>query len=225
MWFHKDILHSIVESLTTLKVFDEIIVISNNKFEQDWSILNPKKLIKLEQERNIGCNPAWNLGVNIAKNDKLFLLNDDFLFKFDIAEKIEPHITENVGMIGCNTESNYDDSPMRLEPVKWPVNPLPAGFACGFFIHKNVYLNNIIPEHLKLHCGDNWLLDTTAKQHYIICGIPFMKQFSGTIPRVRSLSSSHPLYIDSHSDESNYAAMIDAHKKYVSEYQTTPIIL
>lgn len=224
MWFHQETLKHIVDDLTKQNCIEEIIIFSNNKFQQNWDLLNLQKVIKIEPSKNLGCNPSWNAGAIIAKNDKLFILNDDFHFDFSICEKIEPHITEQIGMIGANPDSNTSDGPLRLVPSTWP-NPLPGGFACGFFIHRNVFLEKIIPHELKLHCGDNWLLDTTGRQHYCISGINFPKTFSGTIPAVRQLDSSHPLYIDSLNDERRYAELVQRHINYTKQYHSKSIIL
>lgn len=224
MWFRKETLIQIVDDLTQEASVDEIIVISNNKYEQRWDLLNLTKVIKVEPKKNLGCNPSWNVGAIMATNDKLFILNDDFYFDFSVCSKVEPYITENVGMIGTNPRSFYGDGPLRLVPSRWP-EPLPSGFACGFFIHRNVFLQNIIPHVLKLHCGDNWLLDTAGKQHYLIHGVSFPTTFSNTIPKVRSLDTSHPLYIDSSRDEVLYPQLVSGYINYIKDYQTEIIFL
>lgn len=224
MWFRKETLIQIVDDLTQEASVDEIIVISNNKYEQRWDLLNLTKVIKVEPKKNLGCNPSWNVGAIMATNDKLFILNDDFYFDFSVCSKVEPYITENVGMIGTNPRSFYGDGPLRLVPSRWP-EPLSSGFACGFFIHRNVFLQNIIPHVLKLHCGDNWLLDTVGKQHYLIHGVSFPTTFSNTIPKVRSLDTSHPLYIDSSRDEVLYPQLASGYINYIKDYQTEIIFL
>lgn len=224
MWFHEETLKNIVQDLTVQNCIEEIIIFSNNKLQQNWDLLNLQKVIKVEPSKNLGCNPSWNAGAIIAKNDKLFILNDDFHFDFSICEKIEQYITDQIGMIGTNPDSNQSDGPPRLVPARWP-EPLPGGFACGFFIHRNVFLKNLIPHELKLHCGDNWLLDTTAKQHYFISGVNFSRTFSGTIPVVRTFDTSHPLYIDSLNDERRYVELVRGKLEYVKHYRSESIIL
>lgn len=224
MWFHTETLVQIVDKLSQEESVDEIIIISNNKQDQQWNRLNLSKVVKVEPKKNLGCNPSWNVGAIMATNDKLLILNDDFYFDFSICSKIEPHITEDTGMIGTNPRSFHGDGPVRLVPSRWP-EPLPSGFACGFFIHRNVFLQHIIPHILKLHCGDNWLLDTIGKQHYLIYGISFPTTFSNTIPKVRALDTSHPLYIDSTQDELLYPQLVNGLVKYIKEYKTEVIVL
>ena len=38
------------------------------------------KVQRLEQDNNIFVNPAWNLGVEQAKNENICICNDDVLF-------------------------------------------------------------------------------------------------------------------------------------------------
>ena len=47
----------------------EIIVIDNNTLSNNKTQIINEKLIILPQTENIFVNPAWNLGVNISKNE------------------------------------------------------------------------------------------------------------------------------------------------------------
>lgn len=223
MWWYPTRLRDIITNLTKESCIDEIILIVNNKFQAELSTLNLEKTTIVVPQRNIGCNPAWNLGARIAKNDKLFFINDDFIFDFSVCGLIEPHITEDKGLILSDTDSSVNDSPLRLSPVDWPNAKWIHGWACGFFVHKKVY--NFIPEELKLHCGDNWLLDTIGKQHYVLRGTSFSKDFSGTIKTVRALETNHPLYIDSTQDENLYEKMKPLNEKYHLQVDKTEILL
>lgn len=223
MWLYPDRLRDIVYGLTQEPSIGEIILIVNNKIQANLSILNHSKTVVVIPQRNIGCNPAWNLGAKMASNDKLFFLNDDFIFDFSVCGLIEPHITEDKGLILSDTDSSPSDTPLRLSPIQWPGTKWIHGWACGFFVHKNVY--NHIPDELKLHCGDNWLLDTIGKQHYVLRGISFSKDFSGTIGAVRRLDSSHPLYIDSTKDESLYENIKPSYMKYHTTTDESDIFL
>lgn len=223
MGWYPDRLREIVSDLTKESCIDEIILIVNNKLHTNLSTLNHEKTVVIIPQRNIGCNPAWNLGVRIARNDKLFVINDDFIFDFSVCGLIEPHITEDKGLILSDTNSSTEDLPVRLSPIDWPDTKWIHGWACGFFIHKKVY--NFIPDELKLHCGDNWLLDTTGKQHYVLRGINFSKDFSETIKTVRSLDKSHFLYVDSTKDESLYEKIKMENVKYHKTTTETEIIL
>lgn len=222
MWWYPDRLRDIINNLTKESCIDEIILISNNKFQANFSELNLEKTTVVIPQKNIGCNPAWNIGAKIAKNDKLFFINDDFIFDFSICGLIEPHITEDTGLILSGTDSSTDE-PLHLSPVDWPNANWIHGWACGFFVHKKVY--NFIPDELKLHCGDNWLLDTVGKQHYVLRGVSFSNEFSGTIKTVRSLPVDHPLYIDSTQDEILYTQLKPLYAKYHTPPSTTKILL
>jgi len=201
IWLHPDAVHHIINQLILESSIGEIILINNNRNYENSSIPNHPKLVLVVPEKNIGCNPAWNIGAKMASFDKLFFLSDDFAFDFSICKYIEPHITETRGLILSNTNSSSNDMPIRLVPANWPENRT-LGWASGFFVHKKVY--NPIPEQLKVYCGDNWLLDTIPYPHYMIHGVSFNKYFSYSVNFVRNLGPHHPLYIDFSGDQIEY---------------------
>lgn len=224
MWFAKHNLINSVDNLTKLDIVGEIIVIHNNKCDYDLNALNQEKLVSIIPPRNIGCNPAWNIGAKLARFDKLFILNDDFEFDFSVCSLIAPHITSDKGLILSDTSSASSDTPIRLTPVTWPGNWM-HGWACAFFIHRSVYLDNIIPEEIKVNYGDNWLLNTTGKPHYVLRGVSFSNTFSTTINRMDGLVDNSLLYIDCGGDESAYERLKVGNVKYGEHKTYEEIIL
>ena len=58
--------------LVELTVIGEIIIINNNVDKTPkHDVLSHQKVHVYNQKENILVNPAWNLGVSLAKNDKI----------------------------------------------------------------------------------------------------------------------------------------------------------
>ncbi len=84
---------------------DEIILIDNaGKFFENFEALDKVKLVQVEE--NMYVNPSWNLGVMVAKNDSIALVNDDINFNPNIFGVITKEILSEYGIIG-QSEFNY----------------------------------------------------------------------------------------------------------------------
>ena len=86
----------------------------------------------------------------------------------------------------CYTENPGD---FKIEPVQPYPEPndmfiaskiyRTAGYGCCFFIHKNNW--GIIPDELKIWCGDDWQFYRTNKIKYCIEGLKCEGQVSSTV--------------------------------------------
>ena len=118
-------------SLIECEFVDEIILIDNaGKFFENFEALDKVKLVQVKE--NIYVNPAWNLGVKIAKNNCIAILNDDINFNPNIFEVITEDILNQFGIIGMG-EAVEDRvglllSYMEMEtpPDSIPINALVA---------------------------------------------------------------------------------------------------
>lgn len=142
---------TLLNSLIEVKVIDEIIIINNDSDNTpNWSSLKNQKVTIIDRNTNIFVNPAWNIGVKIAKNNCICLLNDDILFDTKIFDLIDEQILLSVGIIGLDIYNTTGDP--RIEKIEdWPF-----AFGCMMFIHKNKY--KPIPSELKVMWGDTFLL-------------------------------------------------------------------
>jgi len=135
------------EQLNDLVHFvDDIIIINNNvKITPTWDILKNQTIRVFDQPENIYVNPAWNLGVEQAKNDTLCLLNDDILFNYYILDRVEDfkHIAPDYGIIGLHMMSEFNSSVSLI-----PSDVRCWGFGCMMFLDKSSY--HVIPEELKI---------------------------------------------------------------------------
>lgn len=158
----------------------EIIVINNTNKSVDFS--DESKIINIFEGHNTFINPAWNKGYHLSTTDKLCFANDDIDFDIDLFDWIEPHISEDKGMIGLDEyhgngvwqdEPGCDRSrseerrgkrfPFKLLPIHHNRKP---GFACIWFIHKNNY--KVIPDDLKVFYGDDYVYYKNGKTNYSI---------------------------------------------------------
>jgi len=134
------------------------------------------KLTYIEEGQNTFINPAWNKGAAMAKYDKLMFLNDDVITDFTLIDKVYDHITEDKGIIGLGEGCwKYNGGEFGVRPI----HEFRGGFACLFFIHKNVYRH--IPEDIKVWYGDNWLFEKTGRHPYEIINWEIGGQVSATI--------------------------------------------
>jgi len=163
--------------LINCQFIDEIIII-NNRIEDtpiDDLLCHPK-IRMINQESNIYVNPAWNLGVSLATNNFICLLNDDILFDTSVFEFLSDKITPDIGIIGLNMmDIIHPESHIHLSTTTqrcW-------GFGCMMFFHKNSYVN--IPYPLKILYGDDFLFyNNISRGNYLINGLPNNQTVSAT---------------------------------------------
>jgi len=127
---------------------DEIILINNDqKNTPKYKILNHNKIIHINFAENIFVNPAWNLGISLAKNNNICLLNDDILFDINVFEFMSQH--KDITLCGLKMDST--DADLRLVET----NERNLGFGCIMFLRKDTYTE--IPKQLLIFYGDDYL--------------------------------------------------------------------
>ena len=106
-------IYTLLNDLNDSIFVGEIILIDNSplKLSSDNELLlkRIRKLNHVKQEKNIYVNPAWNLGVALAKYDYLCVLNDDVNTDWNILNIVYNDYFKSyllVGMIGLH-ESCY----------------------------------------------------------------------------------------------------------------------
>lgn len=132
---------------------DEIIIIDNASiYETDRTI---GKIRMVSKGENIYVNPAWNLGIKIAKNDLVALVNDDINFDTTIFGVITKDILSEFGIIGqseFNYKVNNSDEPI-LE--KWTGKVRDWGWGCLIMFDKTNWID--IPDDIKIWYGDDFI--------------------------------------------------------------------
>jgi GT2 family glycosyltransferase len=152
MW-KSELLKELLSNLIQSNRVDEIIIIDNNyRGRFDIPISTKIKLIK--ESKNIFVNPAWNKGIDLAKNKHVCLCNDDVLFCSEIFDSLEKLNFES-SVYGCHLESfHLDISRFSLEIQKG--HHISSGWGCVIFLDKFYFKE--IPMNLKILFGDNWLV-------------------------------------------------------------------
>jgi len=137
---------------------DEIILIDKyGKFFEHFEAFDKFKLVQMGE--NIYVNPAWNLGIKLAKNNCVAILNDDINFDPNIFGVITEDVLSQYGIIGMG-EGNYKE-PIDEERGPcidvWKSGINDWGWGCFILLHKTYWIN--IPENIKIWYGDNFIKD------------------------------------------------------------------
>ena len=151
-------IHKLLSDLIKCQYVDEIILIDNaGKFFEYYEALDKVKLVQVEE--NIYVNPAWNLGIKIAKNDLIALVNDDINFDTNIFGVIDENVLNRFGIVGMG-EGNYKE---EIDETKgpyldvWQPGVNDWGWGCMILLNKKNWID--IPEDIKIWYGDNIIKD------------------------------------------------------------------
>jgi GT2 family glycosyltransferase len=181
MWKSKDTLFNMLDSYKEANIPDaEFILIDNSHgcyLESEITILIPKE--------NLFVNKSWNIGVQIAKNNIVCLLNDDIEINFQsIKNNLEAINNLDFGIIGFDanknlgTERNEDTDTFEFKEAECRY----LGFGCMMFIRKENYIK--IDERLRIFFGDDllywWNKDKNGRKIYIINNLKALGELSAT---------------------------------------------
>lgn len=147
----------LLSDLNDCEYVDEIIVIDNSyDGHQDTKV---EKIRFVSFGGNIYVNPAWNKGIELAKNECIALCNDDINFDPNIFGAITENTLMYSGIVGMG-EGNYKD---RIDEEKGPYIDMwkPGindwGWGCLILLKKSHW--QPIPNEIKIWYGDNIIKD------------------------------------------------------------------
>jgi GT2 family glycosyltransferase len=105
MWKHDEFRKTLSNILIDTLVSEVIIINNDVNNKPDYKILSHDKIKIYDFQENIYVNPAWNFGVEKAKNNILAFISDDVEFDTRVFRKVYDLIssTENIGFIGVLT--------------------------------------------------------------------------------------------------------------------------
>lgn len=150
----------LIKDLNDCQYVDEIIIIDNTGTEErDILPTIYPKLRMVSKGENIYVNPAWNWGIELAKNDLIALVNDDINFNPNIFGVIDEKTLKYVGIIGMG-EGNYKgeiDETMGSYIDSWAPGISDWGWGCLIMLHKTFWID--IPDNIKIWYGDNFIKD------------------------------------------------------------------
>ena len=156
----------LIRELNDCEFVGEIIIIDNTGTEErDILPTIYPKLRMVSKGENIYVNPAWNWGIELAKNECIALCNDDINFDSNIFGVIDESVLTYSGIIGMG-EGNYKD---KIDEERGPYIDMwhPGvndwGWGCLILLKKSHWLP--IPNDIKIWYGDNIIKDvnTVAK--------------------------------------------------------------
>lgn len=147
MWRPDTFEEELIQVCSSSFVNDVIIINNEKESTPKWNILNYYKILMVTPPSNIIVNPSWNIGVRLAKNNNVCLLNDDLLFDNQVFDFMSNHLDKHL----CGLRMTNTDPPIELNPADQRC----LGFGCMMFVRKDTY--DIIPETLRLFYGDDYL--------------------------------------------------------------------
>lgn len=175
-----------LEDLVQISIIDEVIVINNLiELTPDHPALNHPKVQMHNMRENIYCNPSWNLGAKLAKNEKICFLSDDVLVDLRLFKRVHDHMMPHHGITGIRiTKEVYDlhfpnhdkikdlnklvvTGDLKIRP--WVGIEYNLGWGALFFINKSNWID-IHPDLLIMY-GDSWVFNMQiemGRMNYLI---------------------------------------------------------
>jgi glycosyltransferase involved in cell wall biosynthesis len=150
----------LLTDLKNCEFVDEIIIIDNKSDKVEDKTEGKIRLISFGE--NIYVNPAWNKGIELAKNECIVLCNDDINFDPNIFGVITENTLMYSGIVGMG-EGNYKD-PIDEERGPyidmWKPGINDWGWGCMIILKKAHW--KPIPNEIKIWYGDNFIKDVNS---------------------------------------------------------------
>lgn len=150
----------LIDDLKQCEFVDEIIIIDNKSDRVEDKTEGKVRLVSFGE--NIYVNPAWNKGIELAKNECIALCNDDINFDPNIFGAITENILMYSGIIGMG-EGNYKE-PIDEERGPyidmWKPGVNDWGWGCMLLLKKAHW--KPIPNEIKIWYGDNFIKDVNS---------------------------------------------------------------
>ena len=155
-----DITNELLGNLYDDPAVSEVIIINNTEDSNNVTKININKKLQVQsQSKNLYVNPSWNLGVSVAKEHYVGILNDDIIIAEGLFSGLSNVPIENLGVIGASHGSLMGlDKPERFMSKEFHIKGMPErtwGFGVFMVLHKNHYPT--IPEDMKIWCGDDYI--------------------------------------------------------------------
>ena len=161
MWRAPGILLQALNNYILSDIIDQIIIIDNDiqKTPNLWSELRHPKVQLLAMPQNIFVNPAWNMGVELAINDKICLANDDIIFDMRLINKIYDRIIPSNGVHGIIAGEPVFNQPLTTDGainfIGWKPGDHIHSFGQLMFLHKENW--EPIIDGLNIYFGDDFI--------------------------------------------------------------------
>jgi len=186
MWREPDVFYRALQNYVNHSLVNDIIIIDNDKNNNpNWDILRNEKVRLFSMEQNIYVNPAWNMGVNLSKNEKLIIANDDIEFDTNLIDKIHPRIIPSMGVHGIISGEEIFNHPVStdysIDFKEWKQGDNIHCFGQLMFLHKSNWTPII--NGLDIYYGDDFIFYCHLKKqlnNYMIYNIRFYSPMAST---------------------------------------------
>lgn len=149
----------------------EIFLIDNASEDNYFDFLRKYeklRIIYVRNEKNIMVNAAWNLGISLARQRYVTILNNDILISSTFFDKIKRafDLDNKIGIVVPNTVKDINYNLEDTTPVR--IRELTKREGWAFTIKKEI-LNKIdpIPSCLNISCGDDYLFEWSKIKGYM----------------------------------------------------------
>jgi FkbM family methyltransferase len=186
MWRCLDVFQRALDGYIAHPLVEEILLVNNDVSKTpDWPQLKHPKVRILNQTHNIKVNPGWNLGVALAKNDKLCIANDDIEFDIRLFDKIYHRVVPELGAHGIITgEAHFNQPPTTdgsISFIKWNPGDIIHCFGQLMFVHRANWIP--IRSELQIYFGDDTIFHYhlyKGLDNYLIYNINFYSPMAAT---------------------------------------------
>jgi hypothetical protein len=160
-------------------LIDEIIIINNDdaKCPEWFSSTKWNHVVEINCGRNIYVNPAWELGIRAAKNDKICLMNDDVWWDKSqpLLETLHDEVVPEKGCIGLDNSCYFtivnNSEKIKVKDVKYlrEEDSWMLGYGCLMFLNRKNF--KPFPPNLSIYYGDYVINKTHMDEGKISRGI------------------------------------------------------
>ena len=161
------ILNKLIDILDRDECVSEIIIIDNST---KGLSSNSDKVFTVIPKKNLFVNPAWNLGVEHAKNNIFALFNDDLLVCENFCSKVMDLIKykEDFGALGMATDSVVNTHNPKIPNetsffIEEDLSSMEYNWGCIIFGRKDIF--KPIPNKIKIWCGDDFIRFNAKNQN------------------------------------------------------------
>lgn len=156
-------LGDLIDLLQSSDLVSEIVLINNSQAP----ILHASAKLRIHNPgENLFVNPSWNLGMELAQESTIGILNDDILFPVEVLDRIVRRVNRGAGLVGPATSCFRPPSGRFTMSVAYH---RPKGFGVAMFFDRSHYFP--IPPELKIWAGDDFLFNRQTTRNYQFSGV------------------------------------------------------
>ena len=208
-----DITNKLLTTLYDDPAVSEVIVIDNsyedNKPNKPSELVTDDKLNLVVPGYNLFVNPSWNLGVSLAKEEYIGILNDDITIPENVFSGISSINIEDMGVFGASHPHIIQtEAPQRFTVEQIHIQHTSIrnwGFGIFMIMHKSRYVE--IPDFIKIWCGDDLIFHThmNGNRYNVNLLFPIMTKMSATsdLPEFDAIKQNDLLLFEKYKKQHN----------------------